>query len=223
MRGLKMKTLFALILIFLAAIPAMADQQGQMAEVTKILKGDTMVVSIRGHLGDLGTGMIVHVAGVDAPELDQSGGRGAFNYLTKLTLHQKVNIIVVLTSPDGTHGIARVALGESGNHGDVGQLILSNGWGFFRADERNGLNAVQNGTYPGVMQNAEYGKKGLWVAGQGAYTMTADSFRSLQLWKYNQQYVNGTLNPTQDGFNRPSMHQATGPGDWRNYSFTPHN
>jgi endonuclease YncB( thermonuclease family) len=174
--------------------------------VTQVLQGDTLVVSAQGNLGGMGTGYVVHLAGVDAPPTSMTGGPQSVQFLTNLTLNQYA-VIIIVASGNNNHVIARMNLGRNGEGKDVGAEVIKNGWGFYRSDDNNGLSAVQQGGYNTLQSSAKYHRTGIWASGQNEYQMTPDSFRNLNLFLYTQQYVNGANDPTQSAtnFNRPTQ------------------
>jgi endonuclease YncB( thermonuclease family) len=224
--------LVSLILISSNAFAANCET----VQVGQALKGDTVIVGRRGKLGsDGGTGLYVHIAGVDAPELNQPGGRNSLAYLSRITTNQKACMLIY--KQVGNQAIATLYLGDGGYGKDIGSLLVQNGQAFYRSSDEAGLNAVQQSSYKTLSEHAKYAKIGLWANGNMNYTITPDSFRSLQTWQYQQQYINGATPPQQNDFGRNTAsqggvstpqapqnqnvqlnqrHGGTG-SDWRNY------
>src|SRR6185312_4475591 len=108
--------------------------------------GDTMIVAEQGHLGSSGgTGLYVHLAGIDAPELNQPGGPNSAQYLARLVLNQFVSITIAKQYND--HAIVTMRLGQSGYGKDVGSVMLENGWAFYRAQDTNYLPSSNRANY----------------------------------------------------------------------------
>jgi endonuclease YncB( thermonuclease family) len=208
-----MKTYLSLLIFsLLTSLTAFADPAGQTVKIVQVLKGDTVIVALRGSLGSAGgSGLYVHLAGIDAPNPDQSAGPQSKDYLTKLALNQKAYLVIV--KQQGNQSIGRLYLGDGGTSNDLSAQMVQAGWAFFRDEDESGLSSVQRASFSSLAERAKYKRLGLWANGDLNYTMTADSFRDLATYRLNQQYTNGHQDPNYTDYNRPSIKKD--PADWR--------
>jgi len=123
-------------------------------KVFKILDGNTLQV------GNSKGKQIVRILGVDAPELEQTGGKEAQTKLSELVLNKSVVLKYSSFQPYDDDGVylARVFLNEK----DIGRYLLENGFAwfddaykyFFSKDD-----AIENAS---AQVQAQAAKLGIW-------------------------------------------------------------
>ena len=177
--------------------------------VNQVLKGDAVIST-----NYKGTAMILHIAGVDCPELNQAGGTAAKDFLSSMILNKKVYVTTTLV--DGKHALASLSMGAGGSGNDVGAQLLQNGLCWYRNMETDNLRSTQKASYQLLSNRAKFKKIGMWKNGDMFYSNSnPESWRSLNVDQYSQQYVNGTTgNPAVNSFGRPVVPSKT-PDDWR--------
>lgn len=218
-----MKAWLLSVVVLFFGIPSFAAHQSELVIVTQVLKGDTFLIARQGHLGSNGgTGAYVHLVAVDCPELNQPYGPQAQQYAQSVALNQQVTMVIC--QQQGEHILARLYLGTGTK--DIGAMILQNGYGFYRPEEAAGLGGAEDASYKSLAERAKYKKLGLWANGNFNYTIQSSSWRDLNTYKYQQQYINGHDDPSKSGFDRPGLGQSNpmpsqqpmnprDPNDWR--------
>jgi endonuclease YncB( thermonuclease family) len=191
---MKIKILM-LFLTFSLVNSAFADNS-ETVKAVQILKGDTFV-----GINYKGVSKIYHLAGVDCAENDTQDGQNAQVYLSQLALNKE--IYVTTTVDSGAHALASASQNQGGGGRDIGSEILQNGKCWYRNVDSDNLRSTQKASYGLLQDRAKQKRIGIWKNGMYFSTANPDSWRSLELYKYNQQYVNGATNPAQNDFNRP--------------------
>lgn len=175
-----MKNLFVLILMLVSATAfgREADEMG----VQQVLKGDAVVAANYKQQG-----FIVHLAGVDCPELNQPGGRAALQYMSQMTRGQKVMVTTYVSS--GTHLLAKIET-ENGVAKDIGAEMLRAGLCWYRNQEADNLDAIQQSSYKVLADQAKYAKKGIWKNGDiFVGNINPDSWRTLGVGEMQSPYI----------------------------------
>jgi endonuclease YncB( thermonuclease family) len=203
---------FKILAIFLALFSTqmtLADTSETIA-VKEIIKGDTFV-----GINYKGVSKIYHIAGIDCAEIDTQDGRNAKAYATRTLLNKQIWLTVTVDA--GTHALAWASQGEGGSGSDIGSLFLSNGICWYRNQSADQLRVTQDASYELLQNKAKYAKLGIWKNGMYFSSADPDSWRSLEVYKYKQQYVNGATNPTLNDANRPATAPASVTSSATNY------
>jgi endonuclease YncB( thermonuclease family) len=182
----------------LFAFACAGSHSADLAQVSQVLKGDTMIVVFFNTKAVDGREMkYIHLVGVDAPELNQAYGQEARSSLASMVLNQKVQIIRI--KEIGNHVLARVYAGQR----DPGAELVRNGLAVPKFDEVSGLGSVQKAAYETLAERARFKKIGLWKDGDLFFAQSPSAFRKLELDRVDQQRINGAADPKFEGFERP--------------------
>jgi endonuclease YncB( thermonuclease family) len=128
--------------------PTLVAEEVLQADVTSVEDGDSLVVKTVA----TGESMVVHIAGVDAPELSQPGGAEAKAFLGQLLTGKRVTVRLKRT----IDRVARVEIGAS----DVSRRLIQSGmaWHCPRFAKEDDLAAAE--------AEARAAKRGLWSRAQ---------------------------------------------------------
>jgi endonuclease YncB( thermonuclease family) len=192
-----------IFLTFFYSLSGLADNS-QTIRPIEVLKGDTFI-----GIDYKGASKFYHIAGVDCADPQTQDGRDAINFLRQAILNKTV--YVTTTVDLGTHALAWVSPSLGGGGLDIGANILQNGKCWYRNSDSDNLRSTQKASYGLLQDRARYKKIGIWKNGMYFSTANPDSWRDLQVYKYNQQYVNGATNPAHEDFGRPSPTATTAP------------
>lgn len=189
-----MKNLFMAMMIFFSSV-AFAKEADEM-QITNVLKGDTALAVDYQHKAKY-----VHIAGVDCPEMNQSGGPEARAMLSQLTLNKTIFVTTLVSA--GTHSLVKMEP-RDGSVRDVGAALLKNGLCWFRNQDSDNLDSIQRSSYKILADQAKYSKKGIWLSGDIYGNIDPDSWRTADLQNYDQPRFNGNSNPELQNFERPN-------------------
>jgi len=138
-----MKIIYTIIVLLLATTAV--DAYEIIETVTDVIDGDTFKTT------ELGNPILVRIADIDCPELQQPGGQEAKKFTVKTLLGKLVSVKTRGKSPDGSY-TGRVTT----NHGkDMAVLLTKNGLAWARPDTINKL-------IIGQQSKAQKGRLGVW-------------------------------------------------------------
>lgn len=128
--------------------PSLVAEEVLQADVTSVEDGDSLVVKTVA----TGESVVIHIAGVDAPELSQRGGAEAKGFLGQLLTGKRVTVRLKRT----IEGVARIEIGGS----DVSLRLIRSGmaWHCPRFAKEDDLAAAE--------AEARRAKRGLWSRAQ---------------------------------------------------------
>lgn len=124
--------------------PTLVAEEVLQADVTSVEDGDSLVVKTVA----TGESIVIHIAGVDAPELSQPGGAESKGFLSQLLTGKRVTVRLKRT----IEGVARIEIGGS----DVSLRLIRSGmaWHCPRFAKEDDLAAAE--------AEARRAKRGLW-------------------------------------------------------------
>jgi endonuclease YncB( thermonuclease family) len=128
--------------------PTLVAEEVLQADVSSVEDGDSLVVKTVA----TGESVVIHIAGVDAPELSQPGGAEAKGFLGQLLTGKRVTVRLKRT----IEGVARIEIGGS----DVSLRLIQSGmaWHCPRFAKEDDLAAAE--------AEARRAKRGLWSRAQ---------------------------------------------------------
>lgn len=174
-----MKKLF-ILLLFLTS-----NSFAELVQVQEILSGDTFVITLRARLGETSSPtFIVHIAGVECDAETPSSSNQ-----TKLLENLISGKTIDLTNrfEKNGHIVGWVYL----NNKDIAPNLIKAGCYYNQTEDRL-LSSSQRANYETIQSSSLQ-----------RFRSDLKSKRSLELYKYKQNYFNGNNDPSKNGFQRP--------------------
>jgi hypothetical protein len=166
-----------------------------------------------------------HLAGCSTYSPDTLYGREARDYVNSQIAGKLVEFQFLkgmAHSPPTNHYLVTVRI----NNVDICAQLLKKGLAMYVPADENFISGILASTYETNQRKAKYSGTGLWKTEErtpaGAYVISPESRYKLQTYRYSEQYYNGAVNPSLEGFNRPRAEDVSDapvknkdPNDWR--------
>ena len=205
----KVNSMILAVLVIMTSSFVSEAKESYDAKVIEVLKGDVLVINTRK-----GDPSYFYILGVDAPELNQKGGRESRSFTEKALLGKTLYVNEIKRKNNKIYGSLGVGYGTR----DFGSILIKNGHAWARESELNLVSAMNKSSYPILQDKARLDRVGLW-RNNDTFSFGASrpsKFRELGRDKLDQSRFNGGDDPKYNSFGRDDeSSQGGGPASKR--------